>query len=152
MTGEFVIPAILGGNKGVLMGGLISSQYLEAANYSLGSAMAVLVLVVLGVAVADPRAGDARLRGGAVVRALLLGRRYGSWSGRALALWTTAVFVFLFAPIVTAVIYSFNKGVVGRQSSTFTGATTSLVLGRLGRRHAAALASRSASRWRSAWP
>ena len=52
MTGEFVIPAILGGNKGVLMGGLISSQYLEAANYSLGSAMAVLVLLVLGVAVA----------------------------------------------------------------------------------------------------
>ena len=52
MTGEFVIPAILGGNKGVLMGGLISSEYLEAANYSLGSAMAVLVLVVLGVAVA----------------------------------------------------------------------------------------------------
>ena len=52
MTGEFVIPAILGGNKGVLMGGLISSEYLEAANYSLGSAMAVLVLLVLGVAVA----------------------------------------------------------------------------------------------------
>jgi spermidine/putrescine transport system permease protein len=52
MTGEFVIPQILGGDKGVLMGGLISSQYLEAANYSLGSAMAVLVLIVLGLAVA----------------------------------------------------------------------------------------------------
>jgi len=52
MTGEFVIPSILGGDKGVLMGGLISSQYLEAANYSLGSAMAVLVLLVLGAAVA----------------------------------------------------------------------------------------------------
>ena len=52
MTGEFVIPQILGGDKGVLMGGLISSQYLEAADYSLGSAMAVLVLIVLGLAVA----------------------------------------------------------------------------------------------------
>jgi spermidine/putrescine transport system permease protein len=52
MTGEFVIPQILGGDKGVLMGGLISTQYLESANYSLGSAMAVLVLLVLGVAVA----------------------------------------------------------------------------------------------------
>ena len=52
MTGEFVIPSILGGDKGVLMGGLISGQYLEAANYSLGSAMAVLVLLVLGAAVA----------------------------------------------------------------------------------------------------
>ncbi len=59
------------------------------------------------------------------MRAILLGRRYGSWGGRAIALWTTAVFVFLFAPIVTAVVYSFNRGAVGRQTSTFTGATTS---------------------------
>jgi spermidine/putrescine transport system permease protein len=51
MTGEFVIPQILGGDKGVLMGGLISSQYLQSANYSLGSAMAVLVLLVLGLTV-----------------------------------------------------------------------------------------------------
>jgi ABC-type spermidine/putrescine transport system permease subunit I len=52
MTGEFVIPQILGGDKGVLMGGLISTQYLASANYPLGSAMAVLVLAVLSVAVA----------------------------------------------------------------------------------------------------
>ncbi len=49
MTGEYVIPALLGGDKGVLMGGLIASQYLQAQNYALGSAMAVLVLVVLGL-------------------------------------------------------------------------------------------------------
>jgi ABC-type spermidine/putrescine transport system permease subunit II len=42
----------------------------------------------------------------------------------ALGLWTTLVFVFLFAPIVTAVLYSFNKGVLGRQSSDFTAFTT----------------------------
>lgn len=51
MTGEYVIPALLGGDKGVLMGGLIANQYLEALNYPLGSAMAVLVLLLLGVAV-----------------------------------------------------------------------------------------------------
>ena len=49
MTGEFVVPALLGGNKGVLMGGLIYSQYLGAANYPLGSAMAVLVMAVIGI-------------------------------------------------------------------------------------------------------
>jgi spermidine/putrescine transport system permease protein len=49
MTGEFVIPALLGGDKGVLMGGLIYNQYLGAANYPLGSAMAVLVMVVIGI-------------------------------------------------------------------------------------------------------
>lgn len=49
MTGEFVVPALLGGSKGVLMGGLIYSQYLGAANYPLGSAMAVLVMAVIGI-------------------------------------------------------------------------------------------------------
>jgi spermidine/putrescine transport system permease protein len=52
MTGEYVVPALLGGGKGVLMGGLISSQFLQAADYPLGSAMAVLVLAVLTVVVA----------------------------------------------------------------------------------------------------
>ncbi|HEX4033465.1 MAG TPA: ABC transporter permease [Solirubrobacteraceae bacterium] len=39
-------------------------------------------------------------------------------------LWTGLVFVFLFAPIVTAVVYAFNKGVLGRQTARFTGFTT----------------------------
>jgi spermidine/putrescine transport system permease protein len=51
MTGEYVVPALLGGGKGLLMGGLISSQFLQAADYPLGSAMAVLVLAVLSVVV-----------------------------------------------------------------------------------------------------
>ncbi|MBW8838105.1 MAG: ABC transporter permease subunit [Burkholderia sp.] len=49
MLGEMVIPKLLGGSRGVLMGQALSSQYLQAQNYPLGSAMAVLVL--LGVAV-----------------------------------------------------------------------------------------------------
>jgi ABC-type spermidine/putrescine transport system permease subunit I len=49
MLGELVIPSLLGGDKGVLMGVAISSQYLETQNYPLGSAMAVLVLI--GVAI-----------------------------------------------------------------------------------------------------
>jgi spermidine/putrescine transport system permease protein len=52
MTGEFVIPALLGGDKGVLMGGLIYSQYFESANYAVGSAMAVLVLAAIGLVLA----------------------------------------------------------------------------------------------------
>jgi ABC-type spermidine/putrescine transport system permease subunit I len=51
MTGEYVVPALLGGSKGVLMGGLIASQYLEVQNIPLGSAMAVMTLGVLGIAV-----------------------------------------------------------------------------------------------------
>jgi spermidine/putrescine transport system permease protein len=51
MTGEYIIPSLLGGDKGVLIGGLIANQYLDSLDYPLGAAMAVLVLLVLGVAV-----------------------------------------------------------------------------------------------------
>jgi ABC-type spermidine/putrescine transport system permease subunit II len=59
------------------------------------------------------------------VRSWLIGTRGGSWSDRAIAIWSAAVYVFLYAPIVTAVVYSFNQGVLGKQSANFTGATTS---------------------------
>lgn len=51
MLGELVIPALLGGDKGVLMGMAISQQYLATQNYALGSAMAVLVLIAVAVMV-----------------------------------------------------------------------------------------------------
>lgn len=51
MTGEYVIPRLLGGSKGLLTSGLISAQFLQAQNYAVGSAMAVLLLVVLGLSV-----------------------------------------------------------------------------------------------------
>jgi ABC-type spermidine/putrescine transport system permease subunit I len=51
MTGEYIIPSLLGGDKGQLIGGLIAGQYLESLDYPLGAAMAVLVLLVLGAAV-----------------------------------------------------------------------------------------------------
>ena len=52
MLGELVIPSLLGGDRGVLMGQAISSQYIDAQNYALGSAMAVLVLLAVAVMVA----------------------------------------------------------------------------------------------------
>lgn len=52
MFGEMVIPTLLGGGRGLLVGQAISAQYMQAQNYPLGSAMAVLVLLVVGLAVA----------------------------------------------------------------------------------------------------
>jgi len=37
--------------------------------------------------------------------------------------WTAIVLVFLYAPIATSVVYAFNQGVEGRQTSAFTGWT-----------------------------
>ncbi len=59
------------------------------------------------------------------VTQVLRGRSGGSWSERGLAVFTGAIFVFLFAPIVTAVLFSFNKGFLGKQTSSFTGFSSS---------------------------
>jgi spermidine/putrescine transport system permease protein len=49
LMGEYVTPAVLGGAKGLMAGSLVASQFLEAQNWALGSAMAVvLVLLTLG--------------------------------------------------------------------------------------------------------
>jgi ABC-type spermidine/putrescine transport system permease subunit II len=50
--------------------------------------------------------------------------RMGRWWDRLLLAWVGAVLLFLLAPIVTAVVYSFNEGALGRQTSTFTHFTT----------------------------
>ncbi|SEQ93694.1 spermidine/putrescine transport system permease protein/putrescine transport system permease protein [Faunimonas pinastri] len=47
----------------------------------------------------------------------------GRATDRALALWYALVVVFLFAPILCALVYAFNLGIVGKQTSTFTGWT-----------------------------
>src|ERR1700712_1417146 len=56
--------------------------------------------------------------------AVARGRQGGSWSERGLVVVTAAAFAFLFLPIVTAIVYSFNAGVEGRQTARFTGFST----------------------------
>lgn len=41
-----------------------------------------------------------------------------------LRLWALLIYVFLLAPIVTVVVFAFNRGVLGKQSARFTGFTT----------------------------
>lgn len=45
--GEFVIPDLLGGAKTMLYGNLITQQFLKSRNWPLGSALAVILMVLL---------------------------------------------------------------------------------------------------------
>ena len=47
VMGEYVIPAILGGNKTLMYGNVISSQFFELGDYPFGSALAVTLTVIL---------------------------------------------------------------------------------------------------------
>ena len=107
MLGELVIPALLGGDKGVLMGVAISIQYLDTQYYSMGSAMAVLVLIAVAIIVGLL----ARLT--RVSRGLNVSAPAGSPTAAAASFSLasgTSGRPFLFAPIVTSILYSFNAG------------------------------------------
>jgi len=47
LTGEYLIPTILGGSKNIFMGSLIANQFLEVRDWPFGSALGVTVMVLL---------------------------------------------------------------------------------------------------------
>jgi spermidine/putrescine transport system permease protein len=44
LSGEYVTPALLGGARGLMVGNLVASQFEEAQNWALGSAMAIVLI------------------------------------------------------------------------------------------------------------
>ncbi len=47
LTGEYIIPAILGGSKTLLMGNLVANQFLQARDWAFGSASSVMLIAIL---------------------------------------------------------------------------------------------------------
>jgi len=60
--GEFVIPDLLGGAKTMLIGNLISEQFLKARDWPFGSALSILLMIGLGLALFLMSAVDRRRR------------------------------------------------------------------------------------------
>ena len=96
LTGEYLIPAILGGNKTSYTGSLIAQQFTEVHDWPFGSAIAVVVIAAMTVVLlVFSRCAN---RGRPPVARSLLGAH------------AVLVFVFLYAPIVVVVAYAFNGG------------------------------------------
>lgn len=51
-AGDYVVPTILGGTKGLMVGNLVATQILSAQNLPLGAAMAILLICMLALVVA----------------------------------------------------------------------------------------------------
>jgi len=47
MLGDYVTPTLMGGARGLMIGSLIASEFNEGQNWSLGAAMAILLIVIL---------------------------------------------------------------------------------------------------------
>ena len=50
LTGEYIIPVILGGSKTFYAGNLIAQQFLESRDWPLGSALAMVVIGAMTIA------------------------------------------------------------------------------------------------------
>ena len=98
LTGEYIIPVILGGNKTFYAGNLIAQQFLESGDWPLGSAIAMVVIGALTIALLDL---CARARQAGAVR--MTGRRV-------LGGYALLVYVFLYAPILVVVVVRVQRG------------------------------------------
>ena len=131
MCGDYVTATVLGGAKGNMIGSMIASQFSQAQNWPLGSAMAilmigaVLVALVTGAAIVwlfpwliralQPLTQSVRrsmhqrtigkVRRVAPSRAHLIDGM--KWL---MAIWVTLVMLFMFVPILLVFRHSFNEG------------------------------------------
>ena len=122
MCGDYVTATVLGGAKGYMVGALIDSQFRGAQNWPQGSAMAVLMIVMVLVSLLV-FAGLAWV----FRRALRLFRpavdayrsrprrparpsRVADVSKPILAVWSALVLLFLLIPIFLVIRHSFNGG------------------------------------------
>ena len=47
LTGDYITAAVLGGAEGNMVGALVASQFTVAQNWALGSAMAVILILMI---------------------------------------------------------------------------------------------------------
>jgi spermidine/putrescine transport system permease protein len=147
MCGDYVTATVLGGAKGNMIGSMIASQFSQAQNWPLGSAMAVLMIGAVLVALVagalivwvvpwitralEPVSQSVRrsmhARNMATERSVEPGRTRRFELMKVLfAAWSTLVLVFMFVPILLVVRHSFNGGTsfaiwAGRTSTKWWG-------------------------------
>lgn len=131
MCGDYVTATVLGGAKGNMIGAMIASQFSGAQNWPLGSAMAILMIaavllaLVVGFVVVwiAPRLAALASPVVQVVRRKIFERSIARKQivkqemrkkievlPKLLSAWTVLVLVFLFIPISLVFLHSFNYG------------------------------------------
>jgi len=147
MCGDYVTATVLGGAKGNMIGSMIASQFSQAQNWPLGSAMAVLMIgAVLLVLAAGAllvwlvpfilkalQPVTQSIRRSIAERSLASSKGNKQSTARGVdvmrivfAIWTVLVLLFMFIPILLVLRHSFNSGAsfsiwAGRTSTKWWG-------------------------------
>lgn len=125
LMGDYVTPSVLGGVKAAVVGSLISDSFLAGQDWALGAAAAVLLIVLVALVLAVAAVLLVVVRSALrAVRPLDRAAQWrrslgvpapGRWSsidswGIALRVFGSVLVAFLWAPILTVAVYSFNGG------------------------------------------
>jgi spermidine/putrescine transport system permease protein len=127
-VGDYLTPSLVGGLSGTMIGSVISSQFGLVGDWPLGAAMAVALLVTVGVVltvVVYLARSDGVLEsdaGAGAPEQALRGR--GTARLRRLLAWVAFIvpYLFLYLPLFVIVLFSFNSSDV--QALPITGLTT----------------------------
>ena len=113
--GAFITPDLLGGARTIMVGNLIQNQFAAVRDQPFGSAVAfLLTFVVLVLLWTGARRARARHAGDSLMPRP---RRQGF----GLASATTLVYLFLYAPVIVLVFFSFNRSRLSAHWMGFTG-------------------------------
>ena len=111
ILGEYLTPQIVGGTGGVMIGNLIAN-FFQAAEYTRGAAISLLVAGVHRLA-AGRSSGSRCRRRRPMARDVEVASRRGRIARALLGWYALAIYVFLFAPIGLLVLFSFNANRYG---------------------------------------
>jgi len=120
--GDYLTPSLVGGLDGTMVGSVIASQFGLAGNWSLGAAMAIVLLVVVAVllvVLARVTRAKGVLESTAEERPRPQGRGPAWYAGRILF---ALPYAFLYAPLLAIAVFSFNDSPV--QALPLEGFTT----------------------------
>ena len=99
-VGEFVIPALLGGPDALMIGKVLWTEFFSNRDWPVASAVAIALLLLLVVPIMFlQRAQDAEAKGATMMQGFSLFRIMALVFG----------FAFLYVPILSLIVYSFNK-------------------------------------------
>jgi ABC-type spermidine/putrescine transport system permease subunit I len=125
VLGEYLVPQLIGGTQGLMIGNLIAN-FFQGAQYTRGAAVALLIAVLIaGLLVAFRR--SLRVAGGlGAPSSISQGYEVVGVRARiarvAFRLYGAVIYVFLFAPIALVIVFSFNASRTG--TFPITGWTT----------------------------
>lgn len=113
--GEYLVPQLIGGARGLMIGNLITNFFM-GAQYARGAAASLLIVAIIVLLLATFRR-SLEIRGG--TGATTVSHKIESASGRAslvralLYAYGASIYLFLFAPIALLVMFSFNANRIG---------------------------------------